>query len=327
MQNIKLLTTADIKDFISMEEAINVMKLAFKNLSLGKYQMPVRTITDFGDAGLSLFYKPSFMPSEDMIGIKLLSQSKGKPSSANPAIQGIMILINSETNSVVGLLDGTYLTALRTGAASGIATRLLSRKESSVLALFGAGAQGYKQFEAVCCERNIKRAYIYDINSQAVERFIDFYKPETGVELVHASDLSYLKEADIICTATPSGKPLFPLNMLKKGVHINAIGSYSPKMQELPDGLFLTASLFVDHKDSCFAESGDIINPMSKGTFKSENYKGEIGELISAKITGRMTPDEITVFKSVGVAIQDLAIASFAYTKACQADKGQNIKI
>jgi len=120
---------------------------------------------------------------------------------------------------------------------------------------------------------------------------------------------------------------LFPLEMLKKGVHINAIGSYSPKMQELPDDLFSVASLFVDHKDSCFSESGDIIIPMSRGTFSTANYRGEIGELISEKITGRISHDEITVFKSVGVAVQDLALASFAYTKAAGAGIGQEIKI
>ena len=327
MQNIKLLTSADIKDLISMEEAIEVMKMAFGDLYLGKYRMPVRTVTDLGDNELSLFYKPSFMPADDRIGIKLLSQSKGKPLQGNPAIQGIMILINSETNSIIGLLDGTYLTALRTGAASGIATRLLSRSESSVLALFGAGAQGYTQFSAVCCERAIKRAYISDLDSETAERFIDFFKEKTEIELVHATDLSCLKEADIICTATPSGKPLFPLDMLKKGVHINAVGSYNPKMQELPDDLFSVASLFVDQKDSCFSESGDIIVPMKKGTFKPKNYKGEIGGLISSKIIGRVSPDEITVFKSVGLAIQDLAMANFAYTKACRGNIGQDIKI
>ncbi|MCJ7819649.1 MAG: ornithine cyclodeaminase family protein, partial [Bacteroidales bacterium] len=230
MQNIKLLTSADIKDLVSMEEAIEVMKVAFNDLSLGNYRMPVRTITDFGDDEVSLFYKPSFLPSEDRIGVKLLSQSKGKPLHGNPAIQGIVILIDSESNSIIGLLDGTYLTALRTGAASGIATRLLAREESSVLALFGASTQGYTQFEAVCCERPVKRAYIHDINPEAVERFIEYFKPHTDVELVHAADLSSLKEADIICTATNSHKPLFPLNMLKPGVHINAIGSYNHQM-------------------------------------------------------------------------------------------------
>lgn len=310
-----------------MKEAIEVMKLAFSDLSMSKYLMPVRTVTDFGSGAITLFYKPSFLPAEAMIGIKLLSQSRGKPLQGNPAIQGIMMLIDSESNSIIGLLDGSYLTALRTGAASGIATRLLSRSESSVLALFGAGAQGYTQFEAVCCERAIRRAYIYDISPEAVGRFIDFFKPKTDIELLHGEELSSLKEADIICTATTSGKPLFVSDMLKKGVHINAIGSYKPEMQELPDDLFSVAALYVDHKDSCFSESGDIIIPLGKGTLNPDNYKGEIGELISSKITGRTSHEQITVFKSVGVAIQDLAIASFAYRKACEAGKGHDINI
>jgi len=327
MQNIRLLTSADIEELISMEEAIDVMRLAFSDLSMGKYRMPVRTVTDFGSDELSLFYKPAFLPAEDFIGVKLISQSKGKALHGNPAIQGIVILINSKTNSIIGLMDGTYLTALRTGATSGIATRLLSRKESSVLALFGTGAQGYTQFGAVCCERDVKRAYIYDLNPDSVRRFIDYFKSRSDIELVHATDLSCLKEADIICTATPSGKPLFSLDMLKKGVHINAVGSYNPKMQELPDELFSVASLFVDQKESCFSESGDITVPMNKGTFNPANYKGELGDLIISKIGGRTSPDEITVFKSVGLAIQDLAMAVFAYKKACLNEAGQQIVI
>ncbi|MCU0378875.1 MAG: ornithine cyclodeaminase family protein [Bacteroidales bacterium] len=327
MQNIKILTSEEIKDLVSMKEAIDVMKLAFSDLSMGKYRMPVRTVTDFGNGAISLFFKPSFLPQEERIGIKLLSQTRNKPSQGSPAIQGIMVLIDSATNSIIGLLDGSYLTALRTGAASGIATRLLSRSESSVLALFGAGAQGYTQFEAVCCERDIRKAYIYDTSSEAADRFIAFFKAKTDVELLHGADLSSLREADIICTATNSGKPLFQTDMLKKGVHINAIGSYKPQMHELPDDLFSVASLYVDHKDSCFSESGDIITPLEKGIFNHDNYKGEIGELISSRITGRISSDQITVFKSVGVAVQDLAMASFAYRKACDAGIGQDIKL
>lgn len=327
MQSIKILSSADIKGLVTMKEAIDVMEMAFKELYLGNFQMPLRTITDFGEDELSLFYKPSFMPKEEMIGVKLLGQSKKKSTNGNPTIQGIVVLISSTTNSIVGILDGTYLTALRTGAASGIATRYLARKESSVLAVFGAGAQGYSQFEAICCERNIKKAYIYDIDSTAADRFANCYKSWSSTELVPTKDLSCLKEADIICTATNSYKPLFPLNMLKKGVHINAIGSYNPTMQELPDDLFSTASLYVDQKDSCFAESGDIIIPMNKGTFKLENYKGEIGELISSGGNGRTSSSEITVFKSVGLAIQDLAIANYAYNKSSKENIGQVIKI
>jgi ornithine cyclodeaminase/alanine dehydrogenase-like protein (mu-crystallin family) len=327
MQSIKILSSTDIKVMVSMKEAIDVMGMAFKELYQGNFQMPLRTITDFGEDELSLFYKPSFMPKEEIVGVKLLGQSKKKSTNGNPTIQGIVVLINSKTNSIVGILDGTYLTALRTGAASGIATRYLARKESSVMAIFGAGAQGHSQFEAICCERNITKAYIYDIDSTAADRFANYYKSWSSSVLIPTNELSCLNEVDIICTATNSCKPLFSLKMLKKGVHINAIGSYNPTMQELPDDLFTSASLYVDQKDSCFAESGDIIIPISKGTFKPENYKGEIGELIASKVTGRTSSSEITIFKSVGLAIQDLAIANYAYTKACEENIGQVINI
>lgn len=325
MNTIKILSSEDIKELVSMKEAINTIATAFCDLSAKNVNMPLRTITDFGENELTLFYKPSLMPSLHSIGIKLLSQYKTGGRNGRPTIQGIIVLIDSENNTTQAILDGTYLTALRTGAASGVATRCLAREDSEVFVLFGAGAQGYTQFEAVCCERSIRKAYIFDVNKEAIERFIGHYKGLKQVDLYPGEDLSVIAEADIISTVTNSKQPLFPSNLLKKGVHINAIGSYNPCMHELPTDIFTSASLFVDHKDSCFSESGDIIIPLSEGMLPPDHYKGEIGEVLLSRIRGRISSDEITVFKSVGIAIQDLAAANYAYRQACQKGVGTDI--
>ncbi|WP_302304036.1 ornithine cyclodeaminase family protein [Culturomica massiliensis] len=327
MNTIKILSSEDIKNLVSMKEAINTIATAFCDLSAKNVNMPLRTITDFGENELTLFYKPSLMPSLHSVGIKLLSQYKTGGKNGHPTIQGIVVLIDPENNTTQAILDGTYLTALRTGAASGVATRALSREDSETFVLFGAGAQGYTQFEAVCCARNIKKAYIFDINKEAIDRFIRHYQNLGQVSLYPGEDLSVLPEADIISTVTNSKQPLFPLELLKKGAHINAIGSYNPSMHELPTNIFTSASLFVDHKDSCFSESGDIIIPLSEGLLPPEHYKGEIGEVLLSRIPGRTSPEEITVFKSVGIAIQDLAAANYAYRQACQQGRGTNIQL
>lgn len=157
MNTIKILSSEDIKNLVSMKEAINTIATAFCDLSAKNVNMPLRTITDFGENELTLFYKPSLMPSLHSVGIKLLSQYKTGSKNGHPTIQGIVVLIDPENNTTQAILDGTYLTALRTGAASGVATRALSREDSETFVLFGAGAQGYTQFEAVCCARNIKK--------------------------------------------------------------------------------------------------------------------------------------------------------------------------
>lgn len=316
MIQMKILTSEDVKKLVHMNEAISVVEKAFAELAKGNVQMPVRTITDFGTDNLSIFYKPSFSPSLQTVAIKLLSHCKQGSINGNPALQGNIILIDTTKNTTKAIIDAGYLTALRTGAASGVATKYLSRKDSTILALFGTGAQAFSQIEAVCCERDIKKVYVYSRSPQSVERFISDMKIRTSVELL-VGKTDNLREADIICTATASEQPLFSLHELKKGVHINAIGSYSATMQELPDDIFTQASLFVDHKESCFSETADIIRPIQKDLLPTNSYKGEIGELIQTQIKGRTSDDEITVFKSVGIAIQDLFTADYVYNKSC----------
>ncbi|MBE0675640.1 MAG: ornithine cyclodeaminase, partial [Bacteroidales bacterium] len=273
----KLLSSRDILSIVNMEEAINVIEKAFHDFSAQRYVMPVRTVTDFGENELSLFYKPCYLPSEDIVCVKLISQLKKSHPDDIPTIRGLIILTDPVTNSAKAIMDGASLTAIRTGAASGVATKHLARENSAVLALFGAGTQAYTQLEAVCSVRTIEETFIYDINRDAAERFARHFKDKSGSKISVADDLSSLPMADIICTVTPSAKPLFSVESLKPGVHINAVGSYNPRMQELPNDLFTRAFLYVDHKESCFSESGDLINPMKQGTLNMDNYRGEIG--------------------------------------------------
>ena len=317
MSTVKILSSADIMSLVSMKEAIKAVENAFRDLSMGSIQMPVRTITDLGADELSLFYKPSFSAALQTVAIKLLSHRKHGGVNGNPALQGSIMLIDSVNNVTKAIIDAAYLTALRTGAASGVATRYLSREESKILALFGTGAQAYSQLEAVCAVRNIEKVYIYSRTASSVSRFIDGFKDKTRTQLCVGA-IENVSEADIICTATASVSPLFSSDLLKKGTHINAIGSYSAAMQELPDDIFLESSLFVDHKESCFSETADILRPLEKDLLPSTSYKGEIGELIAHRIGGRKNSNEITVFKSVGVAAQDLYTADYAYNKAKQ---------
>lgn len=323
---MKIISSADIKQNVSMLEAIDAAQDAYVKLSQADAVMPVRTITDLGELDPSIFYKPCYSPTDHRIIVKLLSQIKVRTDSSGPTIQGVVILIDSLKNSVNALIDGSYLTALRTGASAGLATRLLSNEDSKVLAIFGAGAQAYTQIEAVLAVRNIEKVIVYDVIDTSIDALITHFKTVTNdIAFLKGESLEDLKQADIICTVTNSKAPLFDSQMLKEGVHINAYGSYDKDMRELPDDIYVGARLYVDHKESCFSETGDIIYPAEKGFINDDNYIGEIGNLIKGEIAGRINRTDRTIIKSVGVAIQDLTIASCIYDKAVKEGFGVDV--
>ncbi|MEG1290379.1 MAG: ornithine cyclodeaminase family protein [Anaerovoracaceae bacterium] len=324
---MKIITSKEISNKIQMVELINVASEAYLKLYNGGVSMPVRTVTDFGDDGPLVFYKPTYDIANSQVVIKLLNQLKHTSDFGYPTIQGIVILIDAMKNEISAIMDGRQLTALRTGAASGLAAKLLSREDSKVLAVFGAGAQAYTQINGILSVRAIKKIIIYDISDVAIEKLIDYFSFLKDITFVKGASLVELSEADIICTVTNSTKPLFDVKYLKQGVHVNAFGSFSPGMRELPNEIFINASLYVDHKESCFSESGDIIEPFSKHIINDNNYKGEIGELINSNIKGRSNTLQRTIFKSVGIATQDLTIAQYIYNKSIKEQFGINIQM
>jgi ornithine cyclodeaminase/alanine dehydrogenase len=262
-----------------------------------------------------------------LASVKFLTQRENRVIPGIPAIQGVVLLMDAETGEILSIMDGEYITALRTGAASGLATRCFARKDAQIMALFGCGAQGRTQLEAVLCEREIKKVLVFDKRREAAERFIEVMRVKFPVEMVYSYDTSCLQEADIICTATNSMSPLFKKEELKPGVHINAIGSFQPQMQELDPFLIKEARIFADHAESCLKESGDFIKPMLEGIINNYPIVIEIGDFCLKKTEGRVSESEITLFKSVGVAIQDYAVAADIYYSSMQSGFGTEIDL
>jgi ornithine cyclodeaminase/alanine dehydrogenase-like protein (mu-crystallin family) len=310
---IRLITAGEIRQKYTMKQAINAMEYAFCLLSSGEAFVPLRYNTRHPANDLLMLFKPAYVKTAKLASVKLLTQREYRLIPGIPVIQGIVLLIDAETGEILSMMDGEYLTALRTGAASGLATRCFARKNARTMALFGCGTQGRTQLEAVVCERAIRKVLVFDKNKEAADRFIKEMEAKSGIEMVYSEDTSSLKEADIICTATNSGSPLFKKDDLKPGVHINAIGSFQPHMQELDPFLLQGARIFVDHAESCLKESGDFIKPLLEGIINNQPVVGEIGDFCLSKIQGRNSDDEITIFKSVGIAIQDYAVAADIY--------------
>ena len=236
-----------------------------------------------------------------------------------------------KTGQIASVLDGTYLTQLRTGAAQGLATELLARKDSKVGVLFGTGGQAATQLEAMLTVRRLKQVYIFARNKKRPAEFaarMQTALSSYNAELIANADLSWaLSVADVITAVTTANEPVFDGRLVKKGTHVNGVGSYTPKMQELDEYILTRADkVFVDSKKAVMAEAGDFIKPLAAGVI-DPNQIGELGELALGKIPGRRSDEEITLFKTVGIAVQDLVTAGAIYKKAVEEGVGTKIEL
>ncbi len=326
---IRILTGEDVRKALPMCEAIEAMKDAFAALAgVDEVQIPVRTLISIQEYEATSLVMPSYVKRFKHIGVKVINAFKHNPPKGMPRVHSLMCLFDRETGRPVGLLEGRELTAIRTGAASGLATDLMARKDAYSVAILGAGVQGRMQLEAVCTVRPIRKVSVYDAVEQAAKKFADEMSKKLNFDITVAlSPSEAVKFADIICTATTSRTPVFEDSDIAPGTHINAVGSFKPNFQEIPEATVLRSQLVVDHYESALAETGDLIIPMNKGTLKKSDIHAELGNLVLEIATGRKSEEQVTLFKSVGVALQDLAAACYALTYAEIHELGTLIKI
>lgn len=326
-QELRFLSAADVKKALPMNQAIEIMKKAFVLLSANKAVIPQRIHLGIPEFNGDVLVMPIYLPDSERIGLKAISLFDENPKKELPLIHALITVFDATNGRPLAIMDGSYLTALRTGAGSGVATSLLSREDSQVAAVFGAGKQGITQLEAVCTVRSIKKALIFDTNKSKAEQFAKEMNNQLSILVEVAKSNSTLKEADIVCTATNSAEPVFSDNDLKPGVHINAIDSYKPHKREIPSETIQKAKVIVDHRKSCLTEAGDLIIPIKDGLITKNHIIAEIGEIITNKKQIRKTDEEITIFKSVGNAIQDLTAANEIIKAANSLNIGQILRL
>jgi ornithine cyclodeaminase/alanine dehydrogenase-like protein (mu-crystallin family) len=306
---IRYFSRSDVQKCMSVKRAIELMKDAFVLLSNKKAAVPLRTHLDIPEYNGTELIKPVYIPEFKLIGFKVISLFKDNPAIGLPNSHALMMLFDATNGRALAIMDGDYLTAVRTGAASGLATDLLARKDSEICVIFGAGPQGEKQLEAVNIVRPLEKAYILDRKFENAQNFAQKMAEQLNISVEVGNNAEILKNADIICTATTSPKPLFSDVNLKPGVHINGVGSFMPDTREVPSDTVSRARVVVDQKSACLSEAGDIIIPINEGVFDENMIHAEIGEIVSEYKVGRRSDSEITFFKSVGNAVQDLVVA------------------
>ncbi len=325
-----ILRGPDVPRALEMPQAIQAMKRAFAAFSAGKAQAPLRLQLPVAPhRGMSLFM-PAYVHDDqgDALAVKVVSVFPENKRRDLPIIHAAVLVLEASTGRPLALLEGGTLTAIRTGAASGAATDLLARPDSRVLALFGAGVQGRTQVEAVCWVRPIERVWVYDPTPEkaaALAESLAGVGPIPQDVRVAYTPGEALAEADVVCTATTSPTPVFTDEDLKPGVHINAVGAYTPEMAEIPPETVARALVVVDSRQAALAEAGDLIQPLQDGRITEEHIAAELGEIVLGHKPGRTDPEQITLFKSVGLAVQDAVAAKVALHNALEQGLGERV--
>jgi len=311
------LSSAAVRQALPMAAAIETMKAAFRELSGGGVTMPPRTKMTVPEGTGIVLLMPAHSAEENRLSLKFLTLFEANRDLGLPVIQALVILADAGTGLPLAILDGAALTALRTGAVSGAATSVLARPESDVAAIFGAGVQARAQLEAVAAVRSLREARVFDKDSTAASAFAREMSERLGIA-VHAATAaaSALRGADIVSTATTSRVPVFEDKDLAAGTHINAVGVYQPDRAEIPPETVRRARVVIDQRDAALEEAGDLLQAMPGDKAGRDFFDTTLGDVLLGRIPGRRSAGEITLFKSVGLAVQDLYAASRAYVEA-----------
>jgi len=323
------LKSEEIRRALPMRETIEEMKTAFAVFSRGDAKVPQRTQLDIANHNGTSLFMPSYFHDgkSDSLALKTVSVFPNNGSMGIPTIHAAVLVLDPETGRIDALLEGSTLTAIRTGAASGAATEILAKQDAKSVAIFGTGVQGRTQLDAICTIRNIETILVYDIDHHKTNEFLIDISKKTNIpkDLIIASTPDEAaRNADIICTATTSRTPVYPAESVQPGTHINGIGSYTLDMIENPPEILKDSTIFVDSISATMTEAGEIVEALRRKLLRTEGIT-ELGNVILEKSMGRQSENQITFFKSVGIAVQDAVAARLALKNAKELGLGENI--
>lgn len=320
-----IINKKQIKKIYSMEDAINASKKALRMYSEGTTEVPLRI--NFNTKNGSNIFMPAYIKETNVSGIKIVSTFPDNKKINKPTVPAQMIMLDKESGEVSAIIDGTYLTQVRTGAVQGAATDLLAREDSKNAVLIGAGGQAESQLEAMLAVRDLEKIDVIDLNETLLNEFVEKMKKKFKIEINACTDTyTAIQNADIITTVTTAPGPVFDAKDLKPGVHINGIGSFTPEMKEIPVEAIIKADIrAVDTYDGVFAEAGAVMETLETGALKESSFI-ELGEIILDSSKGRTNDKQITFFKSVGTAVLDVQVGQEIYEKALKEKVGTFIE-
>jgi ornithine cyclodeaminase/alanine dehydrogenase-like protein (mu-crystallin family) len=320
---ILILSQTEVEELLTMAECITVMEAALISLARGEMHQPLRQVIHPPGADGVLAMMPAFRAPEPVFGLKAICVFPKNAELGKDAHQGGVLLFRGDTGEPLALMNASAITAIRTAAVSAVATRVLSREDAGELAIIGAGVQARSHLEAIACVRKLRRARVASRNPEHADAFATEMQPrfEFPIEPVTSAEAA-ISGADIIVTVTTSREPVVHREWLAPGTHINAIGTYSPRAREIDTATMVDATLFVDRRESAINEAGEYLIAAAVGAVTPDDIHAELGEVLIGSASGRSSRDEITLFKSLGLAIEDLSAADYVFGKAQRQNAG-----
>ena len=323
-----VLSEQQVQSLIEIDELIAALSQAHIQYSTGRAVMPVRLVVPLADIQGRITSMPGYLNEDKALGMKVVTYFQDNPQRNLPAILATIMLFSAETGKMIAVMDGAYITAIRTACASALATKALANPETPTLGILGAGVQARAHIQALTRVRKISRIMIYSPSATSAASLKGEMENKAGVAIeVAKSAEAVVRASDLLVTVTTAKEPIVKAQWLKPGVHINAVGSHRPDLREIDGATLARAKVVVDSRAAMLAECGDILLALKEKSVDDNVIYGEIGEVLAGVKLGRRSADEITLYKSVGIAIQDVAAAHLVYRKALERNVGSHVEI
>lgn len=323
-----ILSRAQVRDLLDMRAAIDAVERGLVEFSAGQAVMPVRVTTQVPKHGGIVLGMPAFLGESAALGTKIVTVYKNNPSRGLPTILAVVVVNDPETGKVEAIMDGGYLTAVRTAAASAVGTKYLANKDAKVLGILGLGVQGASHLWAMTEVAKLEKVVVYNRSRDKADAFKTEQGPRFGLPIeIAANEEEVCRQSDILVLATTASEPIVRREWMKPGVHVNAVGSHSPGARELDGDTVAAARVVVDSREANLAECGDLLIPMKEGKIDQAHFVDEIGEVAAGKKPGRAATEQITIYKSVGIAVEDVATGSLVLRRAREKGVGTQVDL
>jgi len=312
-----------VPELLPMSACIDAMAEALLAAANGDTVLPLRSMVWMPDRSGLLGLMPAYLGAPRSLGLKVITYLPGNHGGDRDSHQGAVLLFDTDDGRLLAVIDASSITATRTAAVSGLATRLLAREDAGDLAILGSGVQAGSHFDAMRVVRTLRRVRVASGSFDRAKAFARHHQAATGIPIeAVATAREAVLGADLICTATSSQSPVLEGRWIAQGAHINAVGACFPTSRELDTAAVVRSRLYVDRRESALAEAGDFLIPKNEGAIGDDHIVGELGEILAGRLPARRSPDEVTLFKSLGIAIEDLAAAHAIHASARRCGKG-----
>jgi ornithine cyclodeaminase/alanine dehydrogenase-like protein (mu-crystallin family) len=324
----RLLTENDVKRVLSMDDLIEAMAGALARFSSGQVVQPVRSVLQVGRDQAYFGVMPAFVDAPAALGAKLVTLFTRNAERGLPTHLASILLLDHESGALLALMDGRFITEARTAAVSAVSTRVMARENASVLAVIGSGVQARSHIEALSLVRRFREVRVWSPNRDHRERVVREMSGSTRAPLVAVSGAEQaVKDADVIVLVTSSRTPVIREDWIRKDAHVISVGACLPDQREIDPALTARARLVVDSRAGALAESGDVVMGIAEGRFTAGHIAGELGEVVGGRVPGRLDDGELTIFKSLGMAVEDVVAADLAYRRACERNIGTLLEL